>query len=165
MKYIDINDAAIKDSYGYVSLRLLKQYCDIAPYPVRFIGNMRINTIDYRLTDEKTRFNNLVYAANIMSSDICLGFPDLVSAGYLEYFVSHDTQLDICNLRKAHRFTINKSNSFGSVFIIDILRNQIKIINDDTLIINGKELIVEDYWGFFGIVNRINYKRSEFYKQ
>jgi len=161
MSYLDLNNEAITDSKGKVSFRILEHICNNSSIPIRFFGD-GINSY-FEFSDQGIMFKNLVYVRSVFTTNFLFQLPDLVSADYIFYYTNYYEPFDICKLKKTKRFYMKKDKFDSNILALDLINTQIKIIDENTLIINGKELIVEEYWDLFDFVNYNNYTDFDFY--
>jgi len=158
MAYIDLNGIALENSDGEINLDLLQHICNTINKPIRYIGWPEVNTVS---NDKKYRFNNLIYASAIISANICEEYPELISADHVVYKTTYYDRLDICNIEKVNTFFLRRHLFESEDVAKDIIRNHINIIDESTLIINGKKLIVEEYWNLLGIVDSVTIDHYE----
>jgi len=127
------------DEAGGPSMEFLSQYCQF-PTTKKFIYNDTILGNDFN----ELRFNNIVKANGVKTNDIVNQLPDLENVGNISYYVNGTP--DIGKLESAEIFTM----SFYYTFNIDkkypVFNDYVKIIDGNTLIINGKKLNVSIHW-------------------
>jgi len=149
MSYTTLGPEAFFDETGKPSMVSLSYYCNnIASRKFEYTGY--IDGYDfYNLS-----FNNIVKADIIEATDIVYQYPDLIEVGVIYYKIpTLDKLPDIGNIKTANIFFISPYH--GTLkSAINFISNYVKIINEHTLIINGKELKVTKKWE----VLQVNYK-------
>jgi len=148
MKYVTLNSEAFLDEEGDPSMEFLSQYCQL-PTTKKFIYDGGIDGTYYDMLS----FPNIVKGYAIDSKEIAKQFPDLEKV-YIIYYTVHGTP-DIGNLKSAGIFHMYFFNNTSMT--MQFIKKYVEIINENTLIINGKELNVKYGWRI-GSVESYNYK-------
>jgi len=141
MNYITLTPDVFFDDKNIPSLEYLSHYCQLPTtkkfgYDGYIFGGHHHDLI----------FGNIAKATYIETWDIANQFPDLEEANTIHYEVRGIP--DIGNLKSADNFYVSFSRIFDKEKRYPIFNDYIKVIDDKTLIINGKELIVNKVCSF-----------------
>jgi len=139
MNYIALTPDVFLNEDGYPSIEYLSQYCQ-QPTTNKFIYRGDIEGADYK----KLVFPNIVKANTVNTNDIVTQFPDLEECHIISIY-NKQVILDIGSIKSADHFymyllSINRHE------YIPFVRKNVKIIDKNTLFINGKELNVDGSW-------------------
>jgi len=149
MNYLTLTAEAFIDNKGKSSKILLSKYCNLKTTS-NIIYNGHIDGTYY----DRLNFPNIVKINTAKTYDIVGQFPDLIEVSSIDYAVKANP--DIGKLKYVDKFII-----YLPVFEIRktqvFIRKFVKIIDDNTLNINGKELVINDYWQI-GKLTSNNYK-------
>jgi len=139
----------------------LSKYCSVAKHPINYAGYIDIDNKAHR----NLIFKNIVYATYVNTRNLANNFPDLMSASTVTYNISpliDKYPVDIGNLESVRYFYFSFNNDYpipDFEFACKYFKLFVDIIDETTLIINGKKLIVEQFWGFFNDeITILNYK-------
>jgi len=146
MNYITLTPEVFFDKKGKASIVLLSQYCQL-PTTKKFIYDGTIYADHY----DNLTFPNIVKANGIYIKDIANEFPDLEHAKTISYYAQ-----GIPDIGK-----VNSADNFYMYLNVNEPSQYIKIIDNNTLIINGKELNIGNAWTINAITN-LNYKELGF---
>jgi len=154
MNYVTLTPEVFFDEDGGASMRYLSQYCQL-PTTNKFIYDGNINA-DY---PKNLLFPNIVKANTVYTSNIANKFPDLEELKNIAYYLAVIPEInipDIGNLKSVDRFYINTAEHSISLSL-GFIKKYFTIIDENTLIINGKELNVVGMW-HIGSYSYENYK-------
>jgi len=147
MSYITLTPEAFFDEEGLPSIEYISLYCQFITGQ-KFIYDGLIDCTYH----EKLIFPNIVKGDTILTHNIIKKFPDLVEAKIFYYYAQEIP--DIGNLKSVDIFHMHFSYNSKTLYNI---KKYIKIIDENTVIINGKELNVKYEWKI-GFVTSSNYK-------
>jgi len=150
MNYITLTPDAFVNEDGYTSFDYLSQYCQV-PTTNKFIYYGVIDCTHH----SELIYPNIVKCYTILSQNITKNFPDLEEAKIFYYYKVEIP--DIGKLKSVDIFNLNLKYASGA---LSFIKKYIKIIDKNTLIINGKELKVGEYWEISNI-NKYNYINYE----
>jgi len=136
---------------------LLHKYCQTTDDMIKYDGKI---LVDYSPHDE-LQYKNIVYAQTIMSTDISFQFPNLVSTEETYITVQSDLErVDIGKLKETNIFDAIYGTYYPDMkSAIDDFKQFVKIIDKQTLEINGKLINITEYWSFFGKIHSENYHK------
>jgi len=153
MNYITLTPEVFFDARSIFSAKILSQYCQL-PTTDKFIYDGYIVGWDL----PNLIFPNIVKIKEIDVEYIATQFPDLEEVTKIVYGIVADNTsiVDIGNIKSADNFhmylwSINTSEKF------EFIKKHINIIDGHTLIVNGKQLNINESWRIDFITNR-NYK-------
>jgi len=151
MSYITLTPELFFDEDGDASMEYLSQYCQL-PTTKKFIYDGDIHGSVFT----KLIFNNIVKANYVTANKIPTQFPDLEKVDLIFYYVTE--MYDIGNLNYAGRFYAKLEFNYDVDinFRVFNIKKYVSVIDENTLIINGKKLKVDEYWEFSHI-NKDNY--------
>jgi len=148
MNYITLTREVFFGKDGKPSMEYLSQYCQsLTTEKVIYKGH-----IDVRYYGNLV-FPNIVKCHGIDSKDIVKQFPDLEEVVNMYYYP--DNIPDINNLKSADYLRIHFPSNTNVT--MQFIREHIDIINNNTLIINGKELKINYNWKI-SFVEGYNYR-------
>jgi len=166
MKVINLWPEYFLDEYNKTNLSYLNTYCNSINTPIVYHGDLYVRL--YRTN--KFSFKNIINAVEVYVENISFIVPDLTSAKLVcihgsEFLMSKD-KIDIGKLKEVDYFYIsyNYNNpDYHTSYLKNVIKKNIKIIDANTLIVNGKTLHIKTKWSFYGKINITNYKRYGLY--
>jgi len=148
MNYITLTPEIFFDERGKPSMEYLSYYCKLKTTS-KFIYEGKISGE----LNPKLKFPKVVKTMSVQTRYFAKQFPDLEHVGIIYYYVKGAP--DIGNLKSADTFYIYFYNNISMT--MPFIRKYINIIDENRLIINGKELNVNNFWKI-GSVSSVNYK-------
>jgi len=139
MNYITLTPDVFFDEDGRFSIEYLSQYCQL-PTTKKFIFNGYIPGYDHN----NLRFNKIVKAKIVETKDVVYQFTDLERAGNFHYYV-HGIP-NIGKLESADVINMNFIYIFDKEKRYPVFDKYVKVIDEKTVIISGKELKLNNYW-------------------
>jgi len=153
MNYITLTPEMFQDDKGTPSMVYLSQFCQLHTTN-KFIYDGTIYP-DYF---DEVLYPNLIKANRVFAFNIAVQFPDLEEVGRIDYTMAGAP--NIGNLRYADKFYVDLYK-FDIDKRIPYVKRFIRVIDKNTLIINGKELKVAQQWKI-GQIDDDNYKEFGF---
>ena len=148
MNYITLKPEVFFNESRRPSIEHLSYYCNLET-TTKFIYEGKISSHLY--------FPNIIKANIVETKDITKQFPDMERVKNISYYV--DKIPDIGNLKSADIFQIHYNGSSSET--MPFIRKYVNIIDENRLIINGKELKVNNFWKIDFVVS-FNYKEFGF---
>jgi len=149
MNYITLNPEAFFDDKGVPSKKILSHYCQFVATD-KFIYNGGIDGT----ANKKLIFPNIVKLNYVTTNEITQQFPDIIEVKTISYILKN--MPDIGNLKSVDNFHLYLPY-IDTRRIMQFIKDYIELIDENTMIINGKELIINEEWRIDYITNR-NYK-------
>ena len=146
MNYITLNPEAFFDENGYPSMEYLSQYCQL-PTTKKFIYDGNLNCLD----NTYLKFPNIIKTNIIHTKNFADQFPDLEEVDGI-YCIESGIP-NIGKLKSVDSFQMY----FDSIRPMHFIKKYIKIIDENTVIINGQKLNVRNDWRI-DVVANFNYK-------
>jgi len=157
MYYTSLGPESFSDGQNKFSLNILSYYCQL-PTTNSFIYTGFINASNH----SKLKFPKIVKANFVDTWDIVTQFPNLVEANTLFYYYYHGIHgiPNIGNLKSVNSFSFSLPNLDYSEYD-PFIKRFVKVIDRNTLNINGKTLKVTSEWKI-GLITSSNYKQKGF---
>jgi len=139
MNYHLLNAENFFGSDGKPSTEYLSYYCQL-PTTKKFIYSGYIPGTHYN----ELRFNKIVKVNLVTTRSLVNQFPDLEYTESISYYAQGIP--DIGNLKSVDNFSLSFYYIFDKEKRYPVFDKYVKVIDENTLIINGKELNVNRQW-------------------
>jgi len=139
MTYLTLSETAFHHDDESNRMASLSFYCQLDTTK-KFIYNGELIGVYYN----ELRFNKIVKANLVTTRSLVNQFPDLEYAELLYYYPREIP--NIGNLKSAEIFSMNLSHIINKEKMYPVFDNYVKVIDENTLIINGRKIIVNDEW-------------------
>jgi len=148
MNYTTLTPEVFFNDSGGTSFEYLSHYCQLFTTN-KFIYDGYISGFMH----PDLKFNNIVKLYGAQITGIPNQFPDLIEAELINYWVTNVTPMDIGNLQSCTKFSIDFDSPLNKNEFFSFVKKYVKIIDKNTLFINGKKLKVNKFWRIGEVTN------------